>query len=59
MPAYTTGARNEYFAESISTFYVNGKKLKSSCPKTYAYMEAVINSVSLQDADNIKSEYGW
>lgn len=59
MPGYTTGAKNEYFAESVSTFYVKGGKLKSSCPKTYAYIEAVINSVSLQDVNNVKSEYGW
>ena len=59
MPGYTTGSRNEYFAESLSTFYVNSQKMKSNCPKTYAYMQAVIDSVSLQDASNVKSEYGW
>ena len=59
LASYTTKARNEYFAESISTFYMNGAKLKSQCPKTYAYMQSVINSVSMQDAANVKSEYGW
>lgn len=59
MPNYTTGSRNEYFAESVSTYYMNGKKLKANCPRTYTYIESILNGVSLQDAHNVKSEYGW
>lgn len=59
MPGYTTSSRHEYFAETVSTFYVNDKKLKSSCPKTYAYMESVIASISLEDSKNVKNRYGW
>ena len=59
MPSYTTKNQSEYFAESVSTYYMSGSKLKSSCPKTYSYMKAVIDSVSMQDAVNVKREYGW
>ncbi len=57
-PSYTLSSPREYFAESFSTFYSNPAKLKSKCPKTYAYMEQAALSVTAEQVSYIQNRYG-
>ena len=57
-PSHTLASPKEFFAESFNQYYSNPEKLKTKCPKTYAYMEKAINSITPEQVTYIKDYYG-
>lgn len=58
-PSHTLVSAREYFAESFNAYYSNPAKLKSKCPKTYAYMVKAVKSVTYQKISEIQDRYGF
>lgn len=57
-PSYTLSSAKEYFAESFNTYYSNPAKLKSKCPKTYAYFQKAVKTVTEEQVLSIQERYG-
>lgn len=55
--AYVTQDAGEYFAESFRDYTENPSALKSQRPKTYAYINKIVESVSNSDINWFKNYY--
>ena len=59
LQSYIKGSSKEYFAQSFAEYTLTPKKLKSSRPKTYAYVKAQVEAIDQQDVDDMYTAYGW
>lgn len=57
--AYVTQDAGEYFAESFRDYTENAAALKSQRPKTYNYINSLVNSISDKDVKNFYNAYSW
>ena len=57
--AYVTQDAGEYFAESFRDYTENAAALKSQRPKTYNYINGLVNSISDKDVKTFYNAYGW
>lgn len=59
LQSYIKASSKEYFAQSFAEYTTSPKMLKSSRPKTYAYVKAQVEAIDQQDVDDMYAAYGW
>ena len=57
--AYVTQDTGEYFAESFCDYTENPSVLKQQRPKTYNYINNMVNSISDNDITAFRNTYEW
>lgn len=57
--SYITKDTGEYFAESFRDYTEDAAALKKQRPKTYNYINSLINSLSDSDITAFKNRYSW
>ena len=57
--AYVTQDTGEYFAESFCDYTENPSVLKQQRPKTYNYINNMVNSISGNDITAFRNTYEW
>lgn len=57
--AYVTQDTSEYFAESFCDYTENPSALKQQRPKTYNYINNMVNSISDNDITAFRNTYEW
>lgn len=56
---YITQDTGEYFAESFRDYTENPSVLKQQRPKTYSYINNMVNSISDKDITAFRNAYEW
>lgn len=56
---YVTQDAGEYFAESFRDYTENASALKSQRPRTYNYINALVNSIADKDVKTFYNAYSW
>jgi len=59
LKSYITKNSKEYFAESFRQYTTWNKGLKKQRPKTYAYIDEMVKTISDEDIENMYAAYGW
>lgn len=57
--SYVTKNSREYFAESFRQYTTWNKGLKKQRPKTYAYIDKMVKTITDEDIENMYEAYGW
>lgn len=59
LQSYIKANSKEYFAESFRQYTTWNKGLKKQRPKTYAYIDEMVKTISDEDIENMYAAYGW
>lgn len=59
LQSYIKANSKEYFAESFRQYTTWNKGLKKQRPKTYAYIDKMVKTISDEDIENMYAAYGW